>query len=422
MIHIFSLYAGSTVWKEKAANSPEAAVPLFLVKGKEDKELLESIIPAVEEEKAALSTTGIDFRISGRSYHFSFDFNLTMVDGKMMKLLTGRGGAFCILCPASREECHDLSRIEEGFSIGEVSNVDLRKLFQDMQHEGEIKSKPGDYAERRGLTQNPITTCDIKVFPILHATLRTMDWILKIIYHLAAGVRTWKENMQNEAKIRRAKENVRATIYEQTGIRVDEPDPVGKGGTSTTGPVSKRLLHDIPIRQALIECVPEKGDSRANIEIIVKNISVILRLVSSSELVNSDKLDVLCKDTSRLFLQQFPSFKFTPSVHQVLAHSAELIAANKNRGLGTLSEEPLEHNNKNIRRYREQLSRKTTQEDNLTDVFHRLWLKSDPVVRAFRYTDNCTYCDEDHHVRSCPKKMTDFGVHIEDELFNSFLI
>ncbi|XP_038073986.1 uncharacterized protein LOC119742038 [Patiria miniata] len=139
--------SGLTVWKESAANSPEAAVPLFLVKGKEDRELLKSIIPPIEAEKTALSTTGIEINISGASYHFRFEFNLTMVDGKMVKLLTGRGGAYCILCPASRDECHNLDRIDEGFPIGEVSNEDLRKLYQDLQDEGEIKPKPGDYAE-----------------------------------------------------------------------------------------------------------------------------------------------------------------------------------------------------------------------------------------------------------------------------------
>ena len=119
--------------KENASNSPEAAVPLFLIKGKEDRELLESVIPLIEEEKTALSTSGIEVSISGRTYHFLFEFSLTMVDGKMIKLLTGRGGAYCILCPASREESHNLERIDEGFQIGEVSNEDLRNIFKDLE-------------------------------------------------------------------------------------------------------------------------------------------------------------------------------------------------------------------------------------------------------------------------------------------------
>ena len=396
-------------------------MPLFLIKGKEDRQFLESVIPPIEAEKSDLSTRGLEIGVCGKTFHFLFEFNLTMVDGKMIKLLTGRGGAYCILCPASREESHNIEHIEEGFQVGEVNNEALRNLFQDLQGEGQVKSKPGDYKKRLGLTQEPITTCDIKVFPILHATLRAMDWVLKIVYHLVAGIRSWKENFINEKKIKKAKEKVQSQIYENTGIRVDEPDPVGKGGTSTTGPISKRLLHDTKTRQVLIDCIPERGADKATLAQIVSNLSIILRLVSSSDFVNCEKLEALCKDTCIKFVEQFPNFRFTCSVHQLLAHSAELIAANKSNGLGTLSEEALENNNKNIRKYREQLSRKTTQEDNLSDVFNRLWLKSDPILRNFRHQDNCSYCHGDHNVRSCPKKRADFGrMNNEDELLNYF--
>ena len=57
-------------------------------------------------------------------------------------------------------------------------------------------------------------------------------------------------------------------------------------------------------------------------------------------------------------------------MHQVLVHSAALVAANESTGLGSLSDEPLEHNNKNIRNYRE---RKMTQHANLSDVLTQLW-------------------------------------------------
>ena len=126
------------------------------------------------KRKTALSTSGIKINIYGRTYHFLFEFSMTMIDGKIIKLLTGRGGAYCVLCPASREESHNLERIDKGFQIGEVSNEDMRNLFQDLQDEGRIKTKPGDYNQRLGLTQKPITTCEINVFPILHATLCTI--------------------------------------------------------------------------------------------------------------------------------------------------------------------------------------------------------------------------------------------------------
>lgn len=88
----------------------------------------------------------------------------------------------------------------------------------------------------------------------------------------------------------------------------------------------------------------------------------------------------------------------------MLAHSAALITANESTGLGSLSEEPLEHNNKNIRNYREHLSRKTTQHANLSDVLTRLWVKSDPIIRSARNKTKCSFCSNEHNVRSCPQK------------------
>ena len=89
---------------------------------------------------------------------------------------------------------------------------------------------------------------------------------------------------------------------------------------------------------------------------------------------------------------------------QVLAHSAALITANKSTGLGSLSEEPLEHNNKNISNYSEPLSRIMTQHANLSDVLTRLWVKSDLIIRSARNITECSFCSNEHNVRSCPQK------------------
>ena len=82
------------------------------------------------------------------------------------------------------------------------------------------------------------------------------------------------------------------------------------------------------------------------------SLSVILKAVSSRRNVNIEELDHLCKETSLLIVTHWPTFRFTPSMHQILAHSAALIDANDSTGLGVCSEEPLEHNNKNLRKYR----------------------------------------------------------------------
>ena len=57
----------------------------------------------------------------------------------------------------------------------------------------------------------------------------------------------------------------------------------------------------------------------------------ILKAVSSRQNANNEELDNLCKETS-LLIVHWPTFRFTPSMHQILAHSAALIDANDSTG------------------------------------------------------------------------------------------
>ena len=143
------------------------------------------------------------------------------------------------------------------------------------------------------LTQNPISTLSINTFPILLALLRGLDYCLKIIYKLKSGVTAWKQNSKQKERVDVAKRRVQDYIKSKSGMVVDKPDPVGAGGTTTTSNIAHNPLFDPVQRKVLAECL-------------------------------------------------------LPSMHQILAHSAALIDANESTGLGEYSEEPLEHNNKNI--------------------------------------------------------------------------
>ena len=116
---------------------------------------------------------------------------------------------------------------------------------------------------------------------------------------------------------------------------------------------------------------------------------LILKAVSSRKNVNIEELDKLCKQMTLLIVTHWPTFKFTPSMHQILAHSAALIDANDSTGLGEYSEEPLEYKNKNIRKCRESLAKETTQAANLSDVLTRHWIKSDPIIRCHLRVVKC---------------------------------
>ena len=59
---------------------------------------------------------------------------------------------------------------------------------------GEVQAHRANYHLRNRLTQNPITALSVKTIPILHALLRGLDYSLKLVYKLSAGVDEWKEN------------------------------------------------------------------------------------------------------------------------------------------------------------------------------------------------------------------------------------
>lgn len=52
--------------------------------------------------------------------------------------------------------------------------------------------------------------------------------------------------------------------------------------------------------------------------------------------------------------------------------------------LGTLSEESLEHRNKEYKSYRSRFSRKMSRKHTLTDIFNRFFMTSDPWITHLR--------------------------------------
>jgi len=108
--------------------------------------------------------------------------------------------------------------------------------------------------------------------------------------------------------------------------------------------------------------------------------SVILRAVSSTQSLNITELKKLTVNFSLFIANEFSWVEYNITVHNLIFHSAELVERNNGIALGELSEEALESCNKDVRNYREFLSRKCGHIPNLTDVFNRLFIRSDPLI------------------------------------------
>jgi hypothetical protein len=74
-------------------------------------------------------------------------------------------------------------------------------------------------------------------------------------------------------------------------------------------------------------------------------------------------------------------YDIPPSLHRVLVHGKEIVEATP-LPIGMTSEEGAESNTKFARRFHENHTRKTSQEDTMSDLFHRMMDISDPIVVA----------------------------------------
>ena len=111
-------------WFERSACSPHSARPLMLFLGKETRENME-IVMQIHKAREVLGSFHIDVEDDScsKSYNVSVNGTFSMIDGKMRKLCSGLGGAWCMMCTCTRDEAsgfcseHGLTKIEDGFPI-----------------------------------------------------------------------------------------------------------------------------------------------------------------------------------------------------------------------------------------------------------------------------------------------------------------
>jgi len=382
---ITSHSTNAVIWKETSPTSPSSCRPLCLLLGKETDDSLKSYYHVLAAERDDLERNPIVIDVEGRSIRVNVKLPMTMIDGKMRTLMSGCGGAFCILCVCTREEARNL---DESFSINRTGQQ-VADIWEKLES-GQLKKKAGDQESRQGVTQCPIMDLEVlqSISP-LHAGLRFFDFLLKIIYRLECSVFVWSEEQGVLGRcyqfLQAAKKKVRAAVKEGTGVAMDIPDSTGKGGTSTSGNVVHTLLSKQSNIDVLVSLVDEKYHS--NLKECISRCYTITKLYNSDMLIDVEAYRQFCKDTKRKLLTDFNGNKtewiyLTPTVHSILEHGADLIEANDGRGLLSYSESGLECNNKILRLIRISLSRKTSQADNLSDCLTRLAIRSDPEVRA----------------------------------------
>lgn len=189
---------------------------------------------------------------------------------------------------------------------------------------------------------------------VLHTWIRFFECLLHVSYKLPA--KQWRLTKSMKITVKENQLRIQQAFKNKMELIVDMPRP--SYGNSNTGNVARRFFQNSSIAAEII----------AINEILLNRIYVILQCVSSGFKINTERFRSYCLDTALLFVDLYPWFYMSTTIHKVFRHGHKIIA-HCFLPIGQLSEEALEARNKDFRIFREFYSRKTLRKDTLTDIF-----------------------------------------------------
>ena len=200
-----------------------------------------------------------------------------------------------------------------------------------------------DYETRQGLTFAPVTTQPVhKSGRPLHSEINGADWLFELYLRVMAKCHKWGSGpLSDNQKRNLAKweQIMKDELKKDTGMRFRTPS--SSGGTTGTGNQAKRFFSKevIPTLERILE--RSRAANAGSLIAIHKNFCIIFRTISSSSMVDCDRLQELCTETYVAILQIFP-WALVTGVHEVLGHCFQVMRVNDCYGMGLFSEQGLE--------------------------------------------------------------------------------
>ena len=140
---------------------------------------------------------------------------------------------------------------------------------------------------RKGQCHNPLSKRDLRHFANLHSKLRSLDFCLKVLYHVESGqTHTWSEtnaNVRNAVDL--SKKHVTNQISKLCGLVLDKP--TSNGGNTNDGPTADRFF-DKENRQKICSVIRNQEDC--------KNFNTVLcffnKMLSINQAVDTSKIAI----------------------------------------------------------------------------------------------------------------------------------
>lgn len=184
---------------------------------------------------------------------------------------------------------------------------------------------------------------------VLHCWIRSLECLLHIAYRLP--LKTWQVRGENSKQIFNAtKSSIQQKFKKDMGLILDKPRP-GFGSTND-GNTARRFFEK-----------PELSDAITGINVsLIKKLGIILKIISSGREINVTKFTNLVKEIKEIYLANYSWYYMPISLHKLLIHGPDIISSFI-MPIGKLSEEALKARYKDIRRFRERHTRKTSRID-----------------------------------------------------------
>ena len=178
--------------------------------------------------------------LNGKPISIDFDLNMSQLDGKLRKILSGCGGGFCLLCLISDNGANDITIIRNGFELDR--DIDVMNILYEMFGDELVRIKSAD---RDGITGQPmISGNDIRVLkniPTLHAYINSLRYMEDLAFHLNARNAFVDEQPIRGAGKRKSDEQKLAVDIAESEFKfqakngrlnliLNTPDPCGAGG------------------------------------------------------------------------------------------------------------------------------------------------------------------------------------------------
>lgn len=321
------------IWRNDTPQSYRFNRPISLEFAKETREHVIKTFTDLKRQILIVEEESGVFHSQETPVLINFKFYPTIIDGKILNILTGTGSQTCPFC---KKNPNDFNILEN------LNNIDF-------------------YAN----PENLIFGCQP-----LHAIINTFNGLLHISYK--KEIMAWRSNKGTKKRVDDRKKKILEQLEKSFGIKFDKPRS-GGSGTSTTGKLCRVAFNN-----------PDKLAAALELDVdLIKNLSIILKVLNSHEDIDHEKFGDFCKNTYKLIVSLYPWYKLPATIHKILAHSSDIIMILP-LSPGCFGEEGGESHNYFYKLARLMNARKTSRKENLMDVFYRAMDASDPVLSTKR--------------------------------------